>query len=54
MHIEFNIEGSKMRYDAGDHVAIYPINNRELVDKIGQLLDVDLDKIFTLTNTDGK
>lgn len=24
MHIEFDIEGSKMRYEAGDHLAMYP------------------------------
>jgi NADPH-ferrihemoprotein reductase len=27
MHIELDIEGSRLRYDAGDHVAIYPTNN---------------------------
>lgn len=52
MHIEFNIEGSKMRYDTGDHLAVYPINNEELVKKLGELLDVDLDTVITLTNTD--
>uniref|UniRef100_A0A8W7PZM8 NADPH--hemoprotein reductase n=1 Tax=Anopheles coluzzii TaxID=1518534 RepID=A0A8W7PZM8_ANOCL len=24
MHVEFDIEGSKMRYEAGDHLAMYP------------------------------
>lgn len=52
MHIEFDIEGSKMRYDTGDHLAVYPINNEELVKKIGELLNVDLDTVITLTNTD--
>lgn len=52
MHIEFDIEGSKMRYDAGDHLAVYPINNEELVNKIGKLTNTDLDTIFTLINTD--
>ncbi|KAK7571967.1 hypothetical protein V9T40_014439 [Parthenolecanium corni] len=52
MHIEFDIEGSKMRYDAGDHVAVYPENNAELVNKIGHLLNINLDQVFTLTNTD--
>lgn len=54
MHIEFNIEGSKMRYEAGDHLAVYPVNNAELVNKIGAKCGVDLDTIITLTNTDGK
>ncbi|GLH11292.1 NADPH--cytochrome P450 reductase [Gryllus bimaculatus] len=52
MHIEFDIEGSKMRYDSGDHLAVYPTNNEQLVNRIGELLGVDLDVIFTLTNTD--
>lgn len=52
MHIEFDIEGSKMRYEAGDHLAVYPVNNSDLVNKIGERCGVDLDTIFTLTNTD--
>lgn len=52
MHLEFDIEGSKMRYDAGDHLALYPVNNSELVKKLGKLLDADLDMAITLTNTD--
>ncbi|XKL60361.1 hypothetical protein PGB90_001377 [Kerria lacca] len=51
-HIEFDIEGSKMRYEAGDHVGVFPENNVELVNKIGELLNVNLDIVFTLTNTD--
>lgn len=38
MHIEFDIEGSKMRYETGDHLAVYPVNNTELVNKIGEKL----------------
>ena len=53
MHIEFDIEGSKMRYDSGDHLAVYPVNNSELVEKIGAKCEADLDTVFTLTNTDG-
>jgi len=37
----------------GDHLAVYPINNEELVNKLGELLNVDLDTVITLTNTDG-
>lgn len=54
MHIEFNIESSKMRYEAGDHLAVYPVNNAELVNKIGEQCGADLDTVFTLTNTDGE
>ncbi|KAF4527910.1 hypothetical protein B566_EDAN011301 [Ephemera danica] len=52
MHIELNIDGSKIRYDAGDHVAVYPINDESLVNRIGELLGVDLETVITLTNTD--
>lgn len=53
MHIEFDIEESKMRYDTGDHVGVYPKNSTELVNKIGELLNTDLDTVFSLLNTDG-
>ncbi|OXU28241.1 hypothetical protein TSAR_010767 [Trichomalopsis sarcophagae] len=52
MHIEFNIEGSKMRYEAGDHLAVYPVNSAELVNKLGAKCQIDLDTVITLTNTD--
>ncbi|XP_063225113.1 NADPH--cytochrome P450 reductase [Bacillus rossius redtenbacheri] len=52
MHIEFDIENSKMRYETGDHLAVYPQNNTELVNRLGELLSVDLDTVITLTNTD--
>nr|XP_023016130.1 NADPH--cytochrome P450 reductase [Leptinotarsa decemlineata] len=52
MHIEFDIEGSKMRYEAGDHLAVYPVNNSELVDIIGRHCGKDLNTNFTLINTD--
>lgn len=54
MHIEFDIKESKMRYEAGDHLAVYPVNCTELVNKIGEQCNVDLDTVFTLTNTDGE
>ena len=38
----------------GDHLAVYPVNSSELVNKLGELLAVDLDTVITLTNTDGK
>jgi len=54
MHIEFSIEDSKIRYETGDHLAVYPVNNEQLVNKIGEQCDTNLDTIFTLTNTDGE
>ncbi len=42
----------RIRYDAGDHVAIYPINDTALVERIGELLGIDLDTVFTMKNLD--
>lgn len=52
MHIEFDIDGSKMRYEAGDHLAMYPVNDQDLVLRLGKLCNADLDTIFSLINTD--
>ena len=53
MHIEMDISGSRLNYMAGDHVAIFPTNDPALVERIGSLLNTDLDTVFTLTNVDG-
>ena len=52
MHIELDIEVSRIRYESGDHIAIYPTNDKDLVEKIGQLTKTNLNTIITLTNTD--
>jgi len=52
LHIELDITDSRIRYEAGDHVAIYPANDQELVNKIGSILNVDLDQVFSLLNVD--
>lgn len=52
MHIELDITGSKIRYEAGDHVAVYPMNDEQLVEKIGKLLNVNLETVITLKNLD--
>lgn len=52
MHIEFDITNSRLRYEAGDHVAVYPMNDQTLVERIGELLEVDLDTVFSLKNVD--
>lgn len=52
MHLEFDIEGSKMRYDAGDHMAMFPVNDKDLVEKLGNLCNADLNIVFSLINTD--
>ncbi len=45
---------SRLSYVAGDHVAIYPVNDAERVARIGELLNTDLDTVVTLTNVDGE
>ncbi|KAG6442565.1 hypothetical protein O3G_MSEX002457 [Manduca sexta] len=52
LHVELDISDSKMRYEAGDHVAIYPINDSNLVERLGNLTGSNLDEIFSLINTD--
>lgn len=42
-HIEIDITGSNMEYEAGDHIGIYPTNESELVEKLGNLCNADLD-----------
>lgn len=38
---------------SGDHLGVYPHNDPALVQKIGDMVGVNLDVVFTLTNTDG-
>ncbi|KAK2881543.1 hypothetical protein Q8A67_018811 [Cirrhinus molitorella] len=52
MHLELDITGSKIRYESGDHVAVYPINDSVIVNRIGDLLGVDLDAVISLNNLD--
>uniref|UniRef100_A0A671MF31 NADPH--hemoprotein reductase n=1 Tax=Sinocyclocheilus anshuiensis TaxID=1608454 RepID=A0A671MF31_9TELE len=52
MHLELDITGSKIRYESGDHVAVYPINDSVIVNRIGDLLGVDLDTVISLNNLD--
>ncbi|XP_026047582.1 P450 (cytochrome) oxidoreductase b isoform X1 [Astatotilapia calliptera] len=52
MHLELDITGSKIRYESGDHVAVFPTNDSALVNKLGQILGVDLDVVISLNNLD--
>lgn len=45
---------NELRYEAGDHVAVYPQNDTEQVELIGKILSVDLDEVFALQNVDGR
>lgn len=44
---------SCFRYESGDHVAVFPTNDSALVNKLGQVLGVDLDVVISLNNLDG-
>ncbi|XP_071790461.1 NADPH--cytochrome P450 reductase-like isoform X2 [Asterias amurensis] len=53
MHIEFDISDSKIRYEAGDHVAVFPTNDPVLVDRIAELIGgEDMDTVMSLNNVD--
>ncbi|XP_023262400.1 NADPH--cytochrome P450 reductase isoform X2 [Seriola lalandi dorsalis] len=52
MHLELDITGSKIRYESGDHVAVFPTNDSALVNKLGHILGVDLDVVISLNNLD--
>uniref|UniRef100_A0A8C9R7L9 NADPH--cytochrome P450 reductase n=1 Tax=Scleropages formosus TaxID=113540 RepID=A0A8C9R7L9_SCLFO len=52
MHLELDISGSKIRYDSGDHVAVYPMNDTSMVNKLGEILGSDLDTVISLNNLD--
>ncbi|CAD5221670.1 unnamed protein product [Bursaphelenchus xylophilus] len=52
LHVEFKVDSTRIRYEAGDHLGIFPTNDSSLVDKIGQILDVNLETIFKLINVD--
>ena len=45
---------SVIRYEAGDHVAVFPSNDETLVNRIGELLRVNLDEVISLFDVDGK
>lgn len=41
------------RYESGDHVAVFPTNDSDLVNRLGEVLGVDLDVVISLNNLDG-
>ncbi|KAI6201194.1 NADPH--cytochrome P450 reductase [Aphelenchoides besseyi] len=51
-HIEFKIDSTRVRYEVGDHLGVFPTNDTTQVKTIGSLLDIDLDTVFKLINLD--
>nr|XP_056721238.1 NADPH--cytochrome P450 reductase [Euleptes europaea] len=52
MHLELDITGSKIRYESGDHIAVYPANEASLVNQLGEILGANLDTVISLNNLD--
>ncbi|KHN77762.1 NADPH--cytochrome P450 reductase [Toxocara canis] len=52
-HIEFITNGARVRYEAGDHLGVFPTNDAILVEEFGRLLNVDMNLTFRLINLDG-
>uniref|UniRef100_A0A8D0GNL2 NADPH--hemoprotein reductase n=1 Tax=Sphenodon punctatus TaxID=8508 RepID=A0A8D0GNL2_SPHPU len=52
MHLELSIASSKIRYESGDHIAVYPANDTLLVNQLGEILGADLEIIMSLNNLD--
>jgi len=57
MHVELNVSETGLTYETGDHVAIYPENDPEIVKQAATCLGLPLSTVFTLempkNNTDG-
>lgn len=52
IHTEFDITGTNLNYQTGDHLAIWPSNANEKVDQFLQILHLNPDLIFNLTSDD--
>ncbi|KAF9364932.1 NADPH-cytochrome P450 reductase [Mortierella sp. NVP85] len=54
LHMEVDIAGSGITYQAGDHIAIWPINAEQEVAKLAKVLGLTdkLDTVLTVSNTD--
>jgi len=47
-HCEVDVSKARIKYEPGDHIAIYPENNTSLVEQIGTRLNIDLAQVVSL------
>lgn len=52
IHTEFDISGSNIKYETGDHVAVWPFNANEKVEQFVSTFGLDPRKIFNMTPLD--
>lgn len=52
IHTEFDISGSSIKYETGDHVAVWPFNANEKVEQFMSTFGLDPKKIFNMTPSD--
>ncbi|KAL0025321.1 hypothetical protein WJX79_005032 [Trebouxia sp. C0005] len=53
LHVEINIQGSEVQYEAGDHVGLFCENGPGIVEDAGRILGMPLDTVFNLQLPDG-
>ncbi|GFR39650.1 hypothetical protein Agub_g116 [Astrephomene gubernaculifera] len=49
VHVEIDVAGSDITYEAGDHVALYAQNGEAVVKQVADLLGFDLDAVIRLS-----
>ncbi|VDN57921.1 unnamed protein product [Dracunculus medinensis] len=51
-HIEFDTSAARIRYEAGDHLGVFPENNKLLVEELCNLLNANMNEALLLINLD--
>lgn len=53
IHVELDIQGSGIQYEAGDHVGLLCENGPGIIEEAGRILGIPLDTIFSLQLPEG-